>query len=198
MPPNFEPGHVGWVNQYSIASWNTPLSCVWLIAGRCSPTARVASPQGPPCRGILPNEAAARISQFSVCCSGPRFFTSAGRAPPFLRPARLRRPSITAHFSKYGGCPSLQASPSRTIRNARVACRHGPSGLCLPPAYSTSGTRLNLSPPLPFALSEPCHRRPTEHRSLSRPPPQSALTLTLACMTALLTPPRWRGSQRPA
>ena len=24
--------------------------------------------------------------QFSVCCPGPRFFTSAGRAPPFLRP----------------------------------------------------------------------------------------------------------------
>ena len=37
-----------------------------------------------------------RTHQFSVCCSGPRFFTSAGRAPPFLRPARLRRASPTS------------------------------------------------------------------------------------------------------
>jgi hypothetical protein len=142
-----------------------------------------------------------RTHQFSVCCSGPRFFTSAGRAPPFLRPARLRRSSIIAHFItsvSTVGAPTSLPGPllhAPYIRNARVACRHGPSGLCLPPAYTL---QYKWHTPEPLAPSAFRTRAAADRASLSLSPSSSVSTHPYSCLTALLTPPRWRGSQRPA
>ena len=174
-------------------SIDTFFVCVFHLPSVASPGRRVGGP--------LPNEAApaARISQFSVCCSGRTSFLYIRRPGAAVSPGGPPASVIIAHFSKYGGCPSLQASPSRTIRNARVACRHGPSGLCLPLAY----IQYKWHTPEPLAPSAfrtertvppPC----ADRASLSLSPSSSASTHPYSCLTALLTPPRWRVSQRPA
>ena len=154
-------------------SIDTFFVCVFHLPSVASPGRRVGGP--------LPNEAApaARISQFSVCCSGRTSFLYIRRPGAAVSPAGPPASVIIAHFSSkypYGGCPSsLQASPLRTIRNACVCAYPQP----------TSGTRLNLSPPYSAFRTERTVPPPTDRASLSLsrpPPPRSALILAYSLL----------------